>query len=487
MRTSRGSATSSGSCSASRTSRTSCWAVAAIIVAVSALLLLAGVAGGQVLAAVAVAIASLIAPRVMDRVLARPIRGVESLASTVAGPIARPLTRLSSRVRHRPPLGSSPRSAGTSTPGRCAGLAGAAVVVTLAIAIIAGLVWWTRGDAKNVAFVEEFDLRGTPAVQVDGRTPEDDLAWNGYPVDGYAHEDEPFTRDLFAELVATNNVRDSYLGVRNRDVTGKYVNIADGRRRTHRSSLPTDVVIWFFGGSTMFGIGQRDNHTIPSEVVRAAEGDGLGVQALNFGVNGDVRWQEVLRFADALDSDLPRPDLVVFYDGWNDLSLGQWRQSIGDDGTVDLRLPFNDDERDVQRAGRTLRSSSGPDAAAKGAALAAAQYRRTAATGDALADSEGIPVVTFWQPIAVTKAPAPSDEELYERIGLSTEFIPDLASSYRSVLPATGVEAIDLSGALDDIRRPVFIDQGRTNELGARTIATRIYEHLRPSIRTVAG
>ena len=69
----------------------------------------------------------------------------------------------------------------------------------------------------------------------------------------------------------------------------------------------------------MFGFGQRDEHTIPSEIARLAEADGIRIRSVNFGVESYNGYQETMAFADALAKDDP-PDLVVFYDGVNEMS-----------------------------------------------------------------------------------------------------------------------------------------------------------------------
>jgi hypothetical protein len=67
----------------------------------------------------------------------------------------------------------------------------------------------------------------------------------------------------------------------------------------------------------MWGSGSRDLHTIPSEFARLAEQDGMAVQVTNYGERAWVSWQEVIFLMEELARG-ERPDVVVFYDGWND-------------------------------------------------------------------------------------------------------------------------------------------------------------------------
>ena len=46
----------------------------------------------------------------------------------------------------------------------------------------------------------------------------------------------------------------------------------------------------------------------------------------------------------------------------------------------------------------------------------------------------------------------------------------------------SGVNPIDLTGALDEVDEPVYFDSSHTNELGARVIGERLYRALRPHL-----
>lgn len=88
----------------------------------------------------------------------------------------------------------------------------------------------------------------------------------GLPYSSYAHEDEPFGRDLFREHATLDTDGDPELFYVVADMDRRYTHVEDLERRSTRGpdGAPT---VWFFGGSTMFGIGQRDDHTIESDLV----------------------------------------------------------------------------------------------------------------------------------------------------------------------------------------------------------------------------
>ncbi len=76
-------------------------------------------------------------------------------------------------------------------------------------------------------------------------------------------------------------------------------------------------VVWFFGGSTTYGIGVPWWDTIPSKFVEEAKQSGVCVSAINYGVPYHFSRQEAVYLATRLMSE-PAPDAVVFLDGLNE-------------------------------------------------------------------------------------------------------------------------------------------------------------------------
>ena len=108
--------------------------------------------------------------------------------------------------------------------------------------------------------------------------------------------------------------------------TLKVVNVRDGLRLSYQSDLaesPNSLDVHFFGGSTMFGTGQRDNYTIPSQVARRAESDGVPIRVTNHGQNGWVIWEALAEFQ-LMFARGEIPDVAVFYDGYNE-TLAQFQ------------------------------------------------------------------------------------------------------------------------------------------------------------------
>ncbi|MGB3409646.1 MAG: hypothetical protein WBA45_00505 [Microthrixaceae bacterium] len=323
----------------------------------------------------------------------------------------------------------------------------------------------------------------TRAIRLDA------AAFDGLAVDNYTHEHEPWAPALFGELSQLQYRPDPFLGLFLRDFVGEHVNVKDGHRVSYSPKKST-ITVWFFGGSTMFGVGQRDDHTIPSVVARLARQNGIRIKAMNFGYSGFVNWQETQLFDQLLTSGIDPPDLAVFYDGVNDRGLGTFRVDLGiDDPDVIARLPSNDAERsqmeEAHGSGKPM--AWGPEREALEVKLASTQYRRGADLARRTGRSYGVPVVHIWQPQPFAKEPNPADDELWKRLDFNPQWIGGSRATYDKIREDSGVNPVDLTHVFDDVRQPIFFDSSHTNELGAKIVATNIYESLRPTLKSLSG
>ena len=343
------------------------------------------------------------------------------------------------------------------------------------------------------------------ATGPDGQVATVDLASARLPptederVHSDAMADAPWADRYFAEMEALDWTYVPFIGPREAPVHGRFVNSAGGIRRSYEppgANGEEALEVWFFGGSTLWGEGQRDRHTIPSAVARLAERDGVTLRVVNYGIRGYTAFQEFL----VLEQELARrdpPDLAVFYHGFNELSTqteapenlsGQpaiFQLAVTADGFERAPpLPQVDDPGEPsvtqdyvetsavhklwRRAGSVLTIAPAaadepfyrPPLADRLQAVdnAEAIYRRTLPLIQQVAREHGVPPVVFWQP-ALPKGQDPDYDELSSRVG-------DLG--------------IDISDALDDAPAPIYIDGLHTNELGAQLSARAIWRHLAP-------
>jgi len=102
--------------------------------------------------------------------------------------------------------------------------------------------------------------------------------------------------------------------------SGKYINIkTDSTRKTWNSFIKSEIKIFMFGGSTMWGYGARDDYTIPSLTAKILyEKFGINAEIVNYGQLGYINTQELMKLI-LLIQEKNIPSLVIFYDGINDV------------------------------------------------------------------------------------------------------------------------------------------------------------------------
>src|SRR5262249_32202886 len=134
----------------------------------------------------------------------------------------------------------------------------------------------------------------------------------------------PWAKQYWDEYAALDTEWHSYVYWRHRANTGRFITVDERGLRTtwnpHECSGPQGSAtrIFVFGGSAIWGVGSRDEHTIPSLLSRALTGHRpFPICVTNFGEVGYVMTQEVLTLVLELERG-SRPDIVIFLDGYND-------------------------------------------------------------------------------------------------------------------------------------------------------------------------
>jgi lysophospholipase L1-like esterase len=355
-----------------------------------------------------------------------------------------------------------------------------------------------------------------------------------------ALRDSPWAAEVLAEQADIPSVADSFLGYRPGDKSSTYTNLVDGVRTSYQSQAPgKKVSVWFFGASALFGDGQRDDHTITSEFSRLAEADGIPLEVRNYGRPGIAMWQELELFQQLVASG-QKPDLVVFYDGFNDLAWqmnlelsaeptnvydrsrnqatnagagglddtttsGSTSSSSGSGTTLgDVADAYWDqsashhvydalheliagsDEPDVQFAQGVDQKlpAQTPEQITEAVHNAISIQTRAATLASAVAGSVGAQASFFYQPTVFTKKLLP-DEQRYLTLDTyePARWNPAVEQA-RAALQ--GTPYVDLGDALDSATTPVLWDFVHTNEEGARLAATALYQNLLPQLQAKA-
>lgn len=167
------------------------------------------------------------------------------------------------------------------------------------------------------------------------------LDYNRYQADTYAGQQWP--AEYYQEHREAYVSRwQPYVHWRRQPYQGKHINVnAQGIRKTwQENSLPKasnyDVDIYMFGGSTMWGTGARDEYTIPSQLTKLLANKNIYPQTINYGESSFTSSQGLLTLISELRSG-KRPDVVIFYDGFNDATAALIQGEAG--------LPYNEHHR----------------------------------------------------------------------------------------------------------------------------------------------
>jgi len=305
-----------------------------------------------------------------------------------------------------------------------------------------------------------------------------------------------------------------------RPFRGAYVTLDErGLRPTpgEKTANGKAIRILCFGGSTMMGMGARDDQTIPAVLARRLTERGHRVSVTNYGQLGHNSTQEVITLQQ-LSKSGERLDIALFYDGINEMACAE--QTGRADGLFNearRRAEFNllhpDRRRDLMAAAlisaapRTLRRLRrltglplrGPlpleqtdllrvDLAELAREVIAA-YLANMRLVRLLASEYGFRPIFFWQPMITTKKFKTPDERRWVddytkdpgRRRILYEAIIDERRHHPALVEAS--DTVDLSALFDDWTEPVYIDLYHLSEAGNAAVA----EAMLPAVVQIAS
>ncbi|MHB8067031.1 MAG: hypothetical protein ACYDIC_03915 [Desulfobaccales bacterium] len=150
-----------------------------------------------------------------------------------------------------------------------------------------------------------------------------------------SYKNTPWARDYDNELFASYNTSwRPYVYWRRTPLSGKYINVDPrGLRYTvppagSEVNASRKLKIFMFGGSTLWGEGVRDQYTLPSLVWQDLAASRINAEITNFGEVAYVNTQELIDLIQQLERG-NIPDVVIFYDGYNDVYAASQNQTAG--------------------------------------------------------------------------------------------------------------------------------------------------------------
>jgi lysophospholipase L1-like esterase len=324
--------------------------------------------------------------------------------------------------------------------------------------------------------------------------------------DSYANS--PWVHEYYDEFARSHETRwEPYLYWRRPPFRGRHINIdSNGIRFTEPAKpsapgSPRPLKVFMFGGSTMWGSGARDAYTIPSILVRELQRRGVEAEVTNFGESGYVSTQEVIALTLQLQKG-ERPDLVIFYDGVNDVFSAYQQHAAG--------LPQNESHRRAEfnlsrsmmlreRTGMVLRDAAAglattrllqglwsrvggaseesfdhPSPGDSVALEVLTVYKANIEMVRALGDQFRFKCLFYWQPTVFQKAHLTAHEEAQKVEMKPME--PFLLRTYEAfrqsgLSPKPEHSFNDLSLVLADVKAPLFLDWSHISESGNEMIA----------------
>ena len=352
-------------------------------------------------------------------------------------------------------------------------------------------------------------VEGVCRLALRWRTPE--------PTVQAALADEPWAAEYQREFAEANVAEwRSYVYWRRKPYRGRWIQIdGDGIRRTwrpERSPTPDTKRVFVLGGSTVWGTGARDEHTIPSCLARELEQAGLDARVRNLGETGHVLKQQLI----ALLGELERghvPDLVVAYAGVNEayaayqsgeagLPHNEWRRREqfdapkhpGPDPAETIRWAFPGILRVAAALGRRLTGTS--DEAGTRVERSAQETEELAAavaehvgfllhTLQGLGREHGFEVLLRLQPTLLHK-PERSPHEAASALAVA-DVEPFLLETYRRIRahPELGTDPdfADASAFFADTAEPLYLDWCHLTEAGNARIGAWLALDVRRRLR----
>jgi lysophospholipase L1-like esterase len=265
-----------------------------------------------------------------------------------------------------------------------------------------------------------------------------------------------------------------------------------------------ETSVWVFGGSTVYGTGVPDWATLPSYLSRNLNRDGRAcVVVTNFGNESYVTTQELILLIEQLKRG-GRPDIVIFYDGFNDAHVGMaasdpWSTHYGmgiikarAEGSFQGRFDFVHRLHTVrvvdaarQLLERRIETLNAEELRAKAIAVVD-NYEANQNIAGALGQAYRFRFYGFWQPMLFygRKPLVPFEQQLVQ-LDMSPkspfDARPVVAAYQEAERRASKAGFVDLADLFDSVPEPIYNDEAHLgphgNELAASAIAKYIEDH----------
>lgn len=330
----------------------------------------------------------------------------------------------------------------------------------------------------------------------------------GQRISPYVGLDWP--EECFREDDRTKYHFEPFLGWRRQAFQGKYVNISpEGFRKTWNPPVSESQKVkkvFVFGGSTTWGVGARDDFTIPSLLSKKINQGKDRYIVMNYGEKAYTLTQETIYLTLLLkQGDIPAS--VIFYDGINEVMVGTLSKPGSIFGAEELDRLIYEKKRGKEttwkKMGKTLQHTGiyqgVQDLAARFTPLKEQEtvllpekeealnrladaivedYLKNTEVVKRLAQAYGFQYLFIWQPALITtKALTPEEKKLP---GWENQ---KMVKMYELVYAKMAQRKIDhfhnISTLFDQKQKTLFFSWAHTTEEGNELVADRLFQILK--------
>lgn len=314
---------------------------------------------------------------------------------------------------------------------------------------------------------------------------------------------------LYGELYQLDSEWTPFLHFRLKEFKGVYHNInSKGIRYTDNLSLKKQkrpLKIFCMGGSTTLGTGARDENTIPSRLAKYIHEHfpNENIEITNFGCHGYSRSIENIQLQLELLKN-NKPDIVIFYDGVNEIISAQENKKagyptnaanrqkefkMGANYTKKLRLLFSSSKikRFITYLQRRVFKTKSMEVAQpeKLSYEVVEQYTKSLKITKALSAEYNFTVYNFLQPVIYINKPLSQHEEIMAKE--NEHFKKLYHNSYELIQQKEELKQdstyINISNIFKRHEETIYTDFCHISEKGNDIIAQKIFSHIVPSIK----
>jgi len=326
-----------------------------------------------------------------------------------------------------------------------------------------------------------------------------------------AYKNEPWGKEYWKEFLDARYHYEPFIEWNANEFHGKWVNMDHaGKRKTWISPgpiSPSPKQIFVMGGSAIWGIGARDDYTIPSDLSKLLNATNNQYLISNYGIPAYTFLQEIFKLM-LLLKEGQRPDYIIFYDGSNDV-WSAYREGIvvnlhnfedirekleGSPITLGIKFVLSR-LRIVQATEKTLaffypkfhyqeEKAAGfteKQLEALGKDIAK-NYKESANLVQNLSKTYNFNYTLFWQPV-IFYEPRVAEEEIKFDPHYRDKNLPELFKIVRAnLVNSPPPRWVDLSEALHQAPKPIHIDFAHLTESGYAIMSAKIGAIVRDQI-----